>query len=476
MKFKFLLKLFIVISLLVSCSNSDKGQLVGVQGKQWFPEKPYGMVKIEGGSFTMGKSDYDIAGLKNAPIKTMTVTSFYMDETEITNSEYRQFTEYVRDSVIRQKLAEEAELAGGGDNADPNQGGGRNSRSIQDFAFKSIGQNKKGGLGLFGRGNNNQNQDYQTPYQQYSKHYDPMDRALNWDVDIIWKPSEYPDENYVYVMDEFYLDKEDSYNGERMLDVTKFVYSYKTVNLDKVARSDKKLSSQIVEQKVPVYPDTTVWIKDFNYSYNEPMHNNYFYHTAFDNYPVVGVSWVQAKAFSDWRTQYLNTYNKEADKNRSPAFRLPSEAEWEYVARGGLESASFPWGSPYTKDDRACYLANFKPLRGDYAADEALYTVEADAYQPNDYGLYNMSGNVAEWVNTSYDPSSYEYMSSINPNMNNQENNRKVIRGGSWKDVSYFLRVSTRDYEYADSARSYIGFRTVQDYLGSGISQNRRRN
>jgi len=58
----------------------------------------------------------------------------------------------------------------------------------------------------------------------------------------------------------------------------------------------------------------------------------------------------------------------------------------------------------------------------------------------------------------------------MNPDSNDDENNRKVIRGGSWKDVAYFLQVSTRDYEYADSARSYIGFRTVQDYLGTDVT------
>lgn len=458
MNLKVFVGLILLLTLVYSCGNSDKGQLTGVEGKQWYSEKPYGMVKIQGGSFTMGKSDYDIAGLKNAPPKTVTVTSFYMDETEVTNAEYRMFVQRVRDSVIRQKLAEEAELAGGGD-ASANGGGGKNARSIQDFAFKQIEEKSRRG--------NNQNAEDLTPYQEFSRHYDPLDRSLNWDIEIIWKPSQFPDEDYVYVMDDFFLDKEDSYNGERMLDVSKFEYSYKSINLDKAARRSEKLSGFIQEEKVPVYPDTTVWIKDYNYSYNEPMHNNYFYHTAFDNYPVVGVSWKQAKAFADWRTQYLNSYNKEAKKNISPAFRLPSEAEWEYAARGGLESAMFPWGGPYTKDDRACYLANFKPLRGDYAADEALYTVEADSYEPNDYGLYNMSGNVAEWVNTSYDPASYEYMSSMNPNVSSQENNKKVIRGGSWKDVSYYLRVSTRDYEYADSARSYIGVRMVQDYLGN---------
>jgi len=124
--------------------------------------------------------------------------------------------------------------------------------------------------------------------------------------------------------------------------------------------------------------------------------------------------------------------------------------------------------------DTGCFMANFKPQRGDYAADSALYTVEAKAYEPNDYNLYNMAGNVAEWTSSSYDPNSYEYVSTMNPNGGGGENLRKVIRGGSWKDVAYFLQVSTRDYEYQDSARSYIGFRTVQDYMGEEDSTKGR--
>ena len=111
-------------------------------------------------------------------------------------------------------------------------------------------------------------------------------------------------------------------------------------------------------------------------------------------------------------------------------------------------------------------MANFKPSRGDYAADNALYTVEAKSYHPNGYNLYNMAGNVSEWTNTSYDSNSYEYMSSMNPNVNDQQNKRKVIRGGSWKDVAFYTKVDTRDYEYQDSALSYIGFRTVQSFMG----------
>jgi gliding motility-associated lipoprotein GldK len=187
---------------------------------------------------------------------------------------------------------------------------------------------------------------------------------------------------------------------------------------------------------------------------------------------VVGITWEQADAFCQWRTLNKNTYQKGKKKQNVNMFRLPSEAEWEYAARGGLEGATFPWGGPYAKNDRGCFLANFKPLRGNYAADQALYTVEADAYEPNDYGLYNMAGNVSEWVNSSYNSSSYEFSASFNPNVNDKENPKKIIRGGSWKDVAYFLQVSTRDYEYADSARSFIGFRTVQDYLGADATAN----
>jgi gliding motility-associated lipoprotein GldK len=235
-----------------------------------------------------------------------------------------------------------------------------------------------------------------------------------------------------------------------------------------------KRSKFIKTEQQEIYPDTTVWIKDFSYSYNEPMHNDYFWHQAYGDYPVVGVSWKQAKAFCAWRTLNKNAYIKSKKKKKDliNTFRLPTEAEWEYAARGGLESGAYPWGGPYTKNDRGCFLANFKPNRGDYAADQALYTVEAKSYEPNGYNLYNMAGNVAEWTDSSYDPAAYEYVSSMNPNVPDSKNMRKVVRGGSWKDVAYFLQVSTRDFEYADTARSYIGFRTVQDYMGTQVTGN----
>ncbi|RAJ19896.1 gliding motility-associated lipoprotein GldK [Gelidibacter algens] len=441
-----------VLALFASCNSGDRGELVGVKGKKWHPEKPYGMTLVPGGAFIMGKSDDDLAGIQDAPTKTATVRAFYMDETEITNSEYRQFVNWVRDSTIRTKLAIIADDFG----LTPGDGG------TGEFAFKDA------------------DPDNMTVYEKYM--YDNYSglgptgyegRKLNKDVDLIFDTNKYPDEYYAEVMDTMYLPLEESYNGQRTWDVKKFKFQYTYMDIQKAAKDrNLKRKDVLITEQVEIYPDTTAWIRDFAYSYNEPMHNDYFWHDAYGEYPVVGVSWKQANAFCKWRTLYKNSNQKSKGKQLVNSFRLPSEAEWEYAARGGLQGATFPWGGPYAKNDRGCFLANFKPLRGDYAADMALYTVEAKSYEPNDYNLYNMAGNVSEWVHGSYDPASYEYMSTINPNVNDASNQRKVVRGGSWKDVAYFLQVSSRDYEYADSARSYIGFRTVQDYMGTDITAN----
>jgi len=124
-----------------------------------------------------------------------------------------------------------------------------------------------------------------------------------------------------------------------------------------------------------------------------------------------------------------------------------------------------------------CPLANFKPMRGDYVEDNGCHTVPIYSYSPNDYGLYNMSGNVAEWTNTAYDESVYEFSHDLSPEYQYRSTThdppslkRKVIRGGSWKDIGYFIQTGTRSYEYQDTAKSYIGFRCVMSYLGRGKS------
>ena len=451
---KRLLVLLTLCFVAVSCGNKNRGELIGVKQKKWFGEKPFGMVLIEGGAYIMGKSDEDLAQLQNAPAKTVTVPSFYMDETEITNSEYRQFVYWVKDSVALALLARKAdELELGVDNKD----------GIGEFVFKDADTTKLSEFKKYMRENY-----YDVAEDLYAG------RALNWDADLTWNTENYYDKNYAEVMDSLYLPPELWYNGEIKLDVTKLIYAYTWFDAEGAAAESKRNRQQFIDRKpfikkeeIQIYPDTTVWIKDFTYSYNEPMHNDYFSHPAYQDYPVVGVSWTQAVAFCNWRTNFKNGYQREKGKPNVSRFRLPNEGEWEYAARGGIPSGTYPWGSPYLLNDRACFLANFKPLRGDYAVDQAVYTVEAKSYLPNDYNLYNMAGNVAEWTNSSYNSEAYEYVASLNPNMSFDNENRKVVRGGSWKDVAYFLRVSSRDYEYSDTSRSYIGFRTVQDYLGS---------
>jgi gliding motility-associated lipoprotein GldK len=461
----------VISALLVGCGgSSDKGELVGVKGKKWHPEKPFGMTLVPGGSFIMGKSDDDLANVQDAPTKTVTVRSFYMDETEITNSEYREFVEWVKDSTIRVRLAILADEVGGGGTAGGGAKGGKGGKggSIGDFAFNDADPAKM------------------TPYDKYmyENYYsvgtddDPYaGRKLNRKVKLIKDTSKYPDEYYTEVMDTMYLPAAEAYNGLRTIDVNKLKFRYSWMDIQAAAKAKTgKRKDFIKTEQIKVYPDTTVWIKDFAYSYNEPMHNDYLWHQAYSQYPVVGVNWKQAKAFCAWRTLKKNTYiKKKKGRDLINSFRLPTEAEWEYSARGGLQSGAYPWGGPYTKNDRGCFLANFKPNRGDYAADQSLYTVEAKSFEPNGYNLYNMAGNVAEWTDSSYDAGAYEYVSTMNPNVPDAKNMRKVVRGGSWKDVAYFLQVSTRDFEYADTARSYIGFRTVQDYMGTVTTGNARR-
>ncbi len=119
-------------------------------------------------------------------------------------------------------------------------------------------------------------------------------------------------------MDSMYLPAAESFNGLRTIDVNKLKFRYSWMDIQKAAKAKvgKRSSEFIKTKKLKVYPDTTVWIKDFAYSYNEPMHNDYFWHQAYGEYPVVGVSWKQAKAFCAWRTLNKNSYVNKKKKGK----------------------------------------------------------------------------------------------------------------------------------------------------------------
>ncbi len=396
------------------------------------------MVFIKQGSFKMGPSDEMVNGEGNAT-KTVSVQSFWMDDTEITNNEYREFVYWVRDSIARQMLGE-------------------------SFPEYLITETRKGEM---------------------------LDEPrLNWNDRIEWKN---PD--YQAALEGLYVPEQERFFHKKEIDTRKLFYEYYWIDYQQAAKRSNSYnyktqsyegsvvnqqgersaiqnrSSFIMHESTPVYPDTLVWIRDYTFSYNEPLTRNYFWHPSFDDYPVVGVTWAQAKAFCHWRTKRLNDFQEAIKVPEVFDYRLPTEAEWEYAARGGKFGNLYPWGSYYTRNQQGCFLANFKPLRGNYIADSRtmVTAMRTGSFSPNNFGLYDMAGNVAEWTVNAFDESSYEVSGDFNPmyqyNALPEDDpvlKRKVIRGGSWKDVAYYIQVSTRSFEYQDSAKSYVGFRCVR--------------
>lgn len=112
-------------------------------------------------------------------------------------------------------------------------------------------------------------------------------------------------------------------------------------------------------------------------------------------------------------------------------------------------------------------------MKGNYDVDGGVLPVIVAHYAPNDFGLYDMAGNVSEWCEDSFNESSYNFAHDLNQfagyqatDEDSPQMKRKVIRGGSWKDQKHFIQTATRAYEYQDSGKSYLGFRCVQSYLG----------
>lgn len=272
-------------------------------------------------------------------------------------------------------------------------------------------------------------------------------------------------------------------------------------------------------------PDTTVWRRSL--AFNDPYEDHYLRYPGFRYFPVVGVTWRQANDYCKWRTSVVNEkLVEESGAEVSvpeggriplesgvvlPDFRLPTEAEWEYAAKALIgtqyldenqtHSRIYPWDghaarNPYGKK-MGYMLANFKRGRGDYAGiagklnDGAMITDYIYEYPPNDFGLYNMAGNVNEWVLDVYRPLSYQDFNDLNPirrdgtidpeeKYDNEKypnfpgefnslvtNELRVYKGGSWADVAYWLSPGTRRYLEQDSATATIGFRCAMIRAGT---------
>lgn len=451
---KKILPILVTVLVLASC-NRPSGELVGVGNKGTFREaNPYGMIFIKRGAFMMGPNDQAVLN-QNERSVNVTVDAFWMDQTEITNDEYKQFVYWVRDSIIRRKLV----IAG------------------QD--------------------------QFRKKYKNQIDEPAPEVAVLNWKTKIPWNSRE---EEIQEIFNSMYYQGSNNL-GKRQIDPGKLQYKYYWLNYDQAALPSNKynvntnsypkgararVDSSYVDENgaihhitvvrpllsrrdlisnriVNIYPDTVMWIRDFQYAYNDPKMKMYFSHKGFSQYPVVGVTWEQAQAFCQWRTNLFNGSNRVEAQN----YRLPTEAEWEYAARGGRPMALYPWGGNYIRDAKGCYLANFKPMRGNYTDDTGATTMRVGSFAPNDYGLYDMAGNVAEWTSSAYGTTNSTIVSDMNPNYQYNAKNddpdvlkRKIIKGGSWKDIAYYLQCGVKTFEYQYEARPYIGFRCVRSYNG----------
>ena len=478
-KFKMLTVAMIAVvasSAFVSCmstrGSSSGGEVTGVGGYAYAEPTPYGMVLVDRGAYKMGPAENDsVWGIK-ADQRGVSVDAFWMDETEVTNSKYKQFVFWVRDSIIRERLA------------DPAYGGNEEFKIEED-----------------NEGN-------------------PVKPYLNWNKAIPWRNA---NEDEMRAIESVY--RTNPITGRRELDPTQLNYRYEIFNHTAAAKRKNRLDPErreyntdipvsdelpmiskdtayfdeegrIVRETVSrrltgdydflntyivnVYPDTTAWINDFDNAYNEPYTRMYFSHAGYNDYPVVGVSWEQANAFANWRTDYLRRSLGREGVMIEP-FRLPTEAEWEFAARAGNSESQYPWSETLPMDERGCFYANFKPMEGDYIRDGHLITSPVGTFNANDFGLYDMAGNVSEWTSTAYTESINKLTSDMNPEYRYDaakedpyKMKRKIVRGGSWKDVAHNVRSDIRMWEYQNEQRSYIGFRCVRTQIGFAKGTKKR--
>ncbi|MDF9830092.1 SUMF1/EgtB/PvdO family nonheme iron enzyme [Parabacteroides sp. PF5-6] len=463
--------------LTTSCGRSLRGsggEVTGVRLAAVNEPTPYGMVLVKRGAFEMGPSDKDSLWGMMPETKGVSFDAFWMDQTEVTNAKYRQFVNYVRDSIIRERLY------------DPQFGGNELFKITDD------------------------------------RYGDPIEPYLDWSRPIPWKRAS--EEEEMAIESIYYTHP---VTGEKKLDPAQMYYKYEwydytsaalrknrlnpyerirntdlTVNPDEVVMISKDTAyiddeGRIVNETitrplssewdflhtriVAIYPDETVWINDFNNAYNEPYMRMYFNHPGYDDYPVVGVSWEMATAYCVWRTNtFKESLNLPAGQNIEP-FRLPTEGEWEYAARTGKNENKYPWSSDDLQSSKGCFLANFKPGDGDYTQDGHIITSRTGSFAPNEFGLYDMAGNVAEWTSTSFSESGPTQMSDMNPELHYDAAKedpyamkKKVVRGGSWKDVAQFIRSDMRTSEYQNETRSYIGFRCARTQVGFSKSKGKK--
>lgn len=291
------------------------------------------------------------------------VQSFYISRTEVTNREYREFVNYVKDSL----------------------------------AHRLLGHWKN--------------------------------EMIDWDQPIDWKDTR---------LEALQIKQEEALFGQKQTDPGKIVFA-----VDFYGKTET----------ISVYPDTLVWIRDFKYSYNEPLVKRYFSGIEYDEYPVVGVNLKQAMAFCEWKTSQLHSLLKKNE--RDIRVRLPKNAEWESAAVEGRDSLiRVPKDKVYHHNFGNIVDGSRVTIKS-YNDDGHFYTAPVKTYRPGPYGVYEMKGNVSEWTATSMEEVMKAEMQE------EKSGSIFVLKGGGWNSTPFYLQTGVCQFLPADAANSYTGFRYI---------------
>ncbi len=535
---------------------------------------PPGMVYVPGGSVTI---KYSQSSTDTNSKKRVSLSSFYIDKTEVTNQQYRMFTEWVIDSIAIVNYLKDDKWfldpppGGWKDDAAKTEVAKVDTTTVKDTLLSALGGDMNATAATTTNATPASTTATSAPANAVTdSNGRQIRRRINWEVvkhKDIFESND--DEIKAKIAPMF-----DPVTGK----IKEELYTYSYTYLKATGTNKNVKIGEYATESINVYPDEKIWFKDLNNSQVDILVENYFTQPPFDDYPVVGVTWKQARAFAAWRSHTNFDYANIADylKYYKLQYSLPSEAQWVYAAGKDIKNSNQPVATPepepeatpdsvatasttapatdstgaampttdsaalsaitaatdgsatpvaededgggkkkkkkkkknsedeesveevavvapakpdkdatpVDKDRNGSLLVNFKQEEGDYTEDGANFTLPVMSYSPNEFGVYNMIGNVAEWVLDAYSPSAFAFVSDVNPVLlydadpkDGDAMKRKVVRGGSFVSNAKALSPFTRDYELQDNVHCYIGFRCVMsapEILSKKVATRRR--
>lgn len=248
------------------------------------------------------------------------------------------------------------------------------------------------------------------------------------------------------------------YLGERISISSYYMQRTEVTNLEYRTFLFDLVMQNRLEEFLVAKPDEDMWIKMFDKD-AKVLAELYFSHPAYDEYPVVNISRSGAELYCKWLDEEVQKFAKNKPL---PFFhpRIPTRQEWVNAASVQGKKTTFPWGGEAIQNEEQCYLANHKPTDSTYFDDGGFFTVKVTSYTANEFGLFNMSGNVAEMV-----------VDGALGNENDQTRAKSLTpgtAGGGWMNTANEVKISAPDnHPNHTEAHPNIGFRVVMTHLGA---------